>query len=67
MAKSFAFQGGLGVELSADLFNTLNAQTVLWRDYRLRVANGTSFSGGQNTIQELQSPRILRFGARLTF
>jgi hypothetical protein len=35
------------------------------RDYRLRVADGTSFSGSQNTVRA-QSPRILRFGARIS-
>ncbi|HJT18617.1 MAG TPA: hypothetical protein VJ853_14575, partial [Thermoanaerobaculia bacterium] len=67
VAKSFSLVRGAGLEISADLFNTLNAETVLWRDYRLRVADGTAFTSGQNTIQEMQSPRIFRLGARITF
>jgi hypothetical protein len=67
IAKTFGLVRGAGFELSADLFNATNQETVLWRDYQLRNATGTTFTGGQNTIQELQSPRILRVGARITF
>ncbi|HSP33950.1 MAG TPA: TonB-dependent receptor [Thermoanaerobaculia bacterium] len=67
LAKTFNLVAGTGLELSADMFNALNQETVLWRDYRLRDANGSGFTGGQNTIQELQSPRIIRVGARFTF
>lgn len=67
VGKTFSFYRGTGLEVSADVFNAFNQQTVLWRDYRLRVADGKSFSGGQNTIQELQSPRIVRVGARISF
>ncbi|MDQ6800996.1 MAG: TonB-dependent receptor [Acidobacteriota bacterium] len=67
VAKTFSIVRGAGIELSADVFNVTNEQTVLWRDYQLRNAIGTTFSGGQNTIQELQSPRIVRVGARISF
>jgi hypothetical protein len=56
-----------GLELTVDVFNALNAQTVLWRDFRLYTPDGTDLSSGSNNIQELQSPRIVRLGARLTF
>jgi carboxypeptidase family protein len=67
IAKNFSIMRGAGLELSADMFNTLNKQTVLWRDYRLYTATGTDLSAGSNDIQELQSPRIVRVGMRLTF
>ena len=46
--------------LSVDVFNLTNENTVLQRNNRL--AQGTT-----NTIREIQSPRILRFGARVAF
>lgn len=46
--------------LSADLFNLLNENTVLQRQNRLNLAS-------TQTIREIQSPRIWRFGARLAF
>jgi hypothetical protein len=67
IAKTFSFARNMGLELSGDLFNATNEQPVLWRDNRLRDTNGTTFTGGQNTIQEIQSPRVIRVGARLTF
>ncbi|MCA1580306.1 MAG: TonB-dependent receptor [Acidobacteria bacterium] len=46
--------------LSLDLFNVTNQNTVLQRQNRLNLAS-------TNTIREIQSPRIYRFGARLSF
>jgi hypothetical protein len=61
LAKDFRFMsGGLGVTVSADVFNVFNEQTVLQRNTRLGVASG-------NRITELLSPRVFRLGARLTF
>jgi hypothetical protein len=67
LAKSVTLARGPAIEFSADLFNALNARTVLWRDYRLYSLNGADLSTGTNNIVEMQSPRIWRFGARLTF
>jgi hypothetical protein len=67
VAKTISLIRGVGLELSADLFNTGNQETVLQRDNRLRSLNGTDPTSGTNRIQELQSPRIWRFGARVTF
>jgi hypothetical protein len=52
--------GVLQVTLSADVFNVLNDDTVLQRNGRV---NQSSY----NTITEIQAPRILRLGARLSF
>jgi hypothetical protein len=46
--------------ISVDVFNLTNENTVLQRNNRL--AQSTT-----NTIREIQSPRILRFGARVAF
>jgi carboxypeptidase family protein/TonB-dependent receptor-like protein len=46
--------------LSLDCFNITNENTVLQRQNRLGLAS-------TNTIREIQSPRIFRFGARVAF
>ncbi|HET9794588.1 MAG TPA: hypothetical protein VFS34_09010, partial [Thermoanaerobaculia bacterium] len=60
---------------SLDVFNVLNSNTVLQK--RNRSCNGTGGPCGftttgdataqANEITELQAPRVLRFGARLSF
>lgn len=65
--KDLKLMGNFGLQLSADLFNVTNSRTVLWRDYRLYTANGTDLKAGSNQIKEIQSPRIWRFGARVSF
>ncbi|HEX7192090.1 MAG TPA: hypothetical protein VF381_11030, partial [Thermoanaerobaculia bacterium] len=51
----------VGLTLSVDAFNILNDQTVLQRDVT-RLNRSSS-----NHITELQSPRVFRLGARLSF
>jgi hypothetical protein len=46
--------------ISADVFNVANADTVLQRYNRLRRPE-------TNNIKEVQSPRVIRFGARVSF
>jgi hypothetical protein len=60
LAKRIQFGGGRNLELIGDLFNLLNNDIVLERN---RIANGDNF----NDINEVISPRILRFGIRVTF
>jgi hypothetical protein len=67
IAKTFSLIRGAGLEISADMFNVTNQQTVLWRDYRMYTSTGPDLSAGNNDIQELQSPRIIRLGVRITF
>jgi hypothetical protein len=50
----------LQVTLSADIFNVLNEDTVLQRNGRVNQAS-------YNTITEIQAPRIVRLGARISF
>ncbi len=59
LAKDLRFSG-IGLTISADVFNVLNNDNVLQRNTRLGVSSG-------NRITELVSPRVVRLGARLTF
>lgn len=62
LAKDITFGGsGMGLTVSADMFNVTNEQTILQRDVtRLNYPSS-------NRITEMQSPRVFRLGARLTF
>jgi hypothetical protein len=62
--KVIGITSNVSMTISADLFNTLNRNTVLQRNTRLGLP---SRSTGTNTIHEIQSPRVLRFGAKLSF
>ena len=55
----------VGITLSADLFNMPNKRTVLQRETLLFNDGSSSPTGNQ--IEELQSPRIWRLGARISF
>jgi len=52
--------------LSIDMFNALNNNVVLQRRIRSGTEPGVS-SDQANQITEIHSPRVLRFGARLSF
>jgi hypothetical protein len=55
---------------AAEVFNVINSSTVLQRYSRVGTFNsddGFSDDGSFYTIQETQSPRILRLGIRLSF
>jgi hypothetical protein len=64
-AKDFRFMDRFGLTLSADLFNVGNQRTVLQRETLILADESPNPAGNQ--IEELQSPRIWRFGARFTF
>jgi hypothetical protein len=59
LAKNLKLQR-VNLQLSADLFNTFNAGTILQRNRNL---SSTAF----NTINEIISPRIARVGVKLQF
>jgi hypothetical protein len=59
LSKDFRIAGA-GLQIALDAFNVTNEQTIMQREPRLGVV-------AQNRIRELQSPRILRAGIRLTF
>lgn len=56
--------GRAGVTLSVDAFNVMNAHTVLQRNVD---AYHSSWTKKENQIFELQSPRVFRLGAKLSF
>ena len=66
VARDFAMPYGTILNLSLDLFNVTNERTVLWRDNRMYSADGPDTSDN-NWIEQLQSPRVWRFGARVRF
>jgi Carboxypeptidase regulatory-like domain/TonB-dependent Receptor Plug Domain len=66
VARDFAVASGMMLNLSIDLFNVTNERTVLWRDNRMYTANGPDTSEN-NWIEQLQSPRVWRVGARVRF
>ena len=68
LSKDFRFHG-VGLELALDAFNVTNEQTILQRNADLTAVSGGRdvLSGSRNRIRELQNPRVLRYGVRLTF
>ena len=64
-AKDFRVMNRVGITLSADMFNLPNKRTVLQRETLLFFDESPNSVG--NHIEELQSPRIWRFGARINF
>jgi Carboxypeptidase regulatory-like domain/TonB-dependent Receptor Plug Domain len=59
-AKDFRFANRVGLTLMADLFNVPNKRAILQRQ--------TDFTSGTGErVVEIQSPRVWRFGARLSF
>lgn len=66
LAKSLSLIRGTGLVLSVDVFNATDERTVLQRQNRL-YSSLTTRNVAANRIMELQSPRVFRVGARLTF
>ncbi len=54
----------VSMTLSAEMFNVLNENTVLQRNSRLGLSSQVT---GSNTIFEIQSPRVIRFGGKISF
>ena len=55
--------GGAKLALDLDVFNLLNAGTVLGKQYDTRLTGQTGF--GQ--VLEIMNPRIARIGVRFLF
>ena len=68
LAKELRFKG-IGLTLSVDAFNVMNANTVLQRNVtQLNASAGsTTLSTTRNRVAEVLSPRVFRLGARLSF
>jgi hypothetical protein len=62
LEKKFIF-GGAKVAVDFDVFNLLNAGTVLGKQYDARLTGPTGF--GQTL--EIMNPRIARIGVRFLF
>jgi len=62
LEKRFRF-GSAQIALDFDVFNLLNAGTVLGRQYDARLTGATGF----NEVLEIMNPRIARLGLRFTF
>jgi hypothetical protein len=61
VGKEFKFAGRARVNVDFDIFNLLNNNTVLGRQYNLRTASAA------NQVLEIQNPRIARIGLRFNF
>jgi Carboxypeptidase regulatory-like domain/TonB dependent receptor-like, beta-barrel/TonB-dependent Receptor Plug Domain len=68
------FNGGASLDLSIDMFNALNNNTILQRQSSTTSTTDIPTASCPNAncsvlghITEIQSPRILRFGARFSF
>ncbi len=60
LEKVIPIFGAGNLAVAVDLFNVANSNTVLQRYNRLRRPE-------TNQIKEIQSPRVIRFGARVSF
>jgi hypothetical protein len=70
LAKSFAVGANRSFEISIDGFNVTNERTILWRDYEIVPEfddDDNLLTSSETDIEEIQSPRIFRLGARFTF
>lgn len=68
LAKDIRVYRGGSVTLSVDAFNVLDRRTILQRNVtRLNANNAGGTFASSNRITELQSPRVFRLGARVSF
>jgi hypothetical protein len=65
-ARTFRF-GGRSFEAIADMFNVFNANTELVRNRNFDARSTTTYSANFQALTTNLSPRIVRFGVRLTF
>ena len=65
LAKDFRFFNRAGLTISGDLFNAPNQRTILQRNV-IVLQNEATRTGGYR-ISELQSPRVWRLGAKISF
>jgi hypothetical protein len=66
VSKDFRFMNRIGLTVSIDAFNVTDERTVLQRQTRI-YRSRTARNDPGDRIQEYQSPRVFRLGARLTF
>jgi hypothetical protein len=66
LSRDFRVASAATLNVGLELFNATNERTVLWRDNRMYSANGPDIETN-NWIETLQSPRVWRLGARVSF
>lgn len=70
LEKTVALFSKADLTISAELFNALNSNTVLQRESDATPqcdASGGNCTGAAGTILEIQNPRAVRLGARISF
>jgi hypothetical protein len=66
-AKDFHIFNRVGITVSADLFNAPDSRTILQRNVLVGSNSSTTGRSTGNEINEIQSPRAVRLGAKITF
>jgi hypothetical protein len=64
--KELSFRS-FGVTVGVDCFNLLNASSILQRQGQFNLSHGAIVPGTATQVNEVLSPRVFRFGARLNF
>ncbi len=64
LEKVIGITSQVSMTLTAEMFNALNRNTILQRNARIGVPSRTV---GTNTVFEIQSPRVIRFGGKVSF
>lgn len=67
LAKKIGLGKKTALRLSVDLFNVLNADTVLQRARTVNATSTGGINGSFNRVNELINPRVARIGVRLEF
>lgn len=67
LAKKVGLGKKTALRLSVDLFNVLNADTVLQRARTVNATSTGGINGSFNRVNELINPRVARIGVRLEF
>jgi len=67
LAKKVSLGSKTALRLSVDLFNVLNADTVLQRARTVNASSTGGINGSFNRVNELINPRVARIGVRLEF
>ena len=70
VGKEFNLARGIDFELAVDLFNVSNERTILWRGYEIVPEYGDDdqlIRTPETSIQEMQSPRLVRLSGRIQF
>jgi hypothetical protein len=67
LAKKVSLGSKAALRLSVDLFNALNADTVLQRARTVNASSDGGINSSFNRVNELINPRVARIGVRLEF